>query len=167
MIMFGHNPELLLAGSETPKLTEIEGKLSGNVTLSFQAKKEHLISQLWHNEEPFGVCVGWVWFKIKSLFLFDSTNIATKNIKCNSKGKKICFHNESLPCRFQSVWRASWFIHKQKTHVSRIISPCLKFSLLSLQAGSSSRRGLKCACLNVCFCLQRSLTHSTHTLCDI
>lgn len=57
-IMFGHSPELLLAGGQTPKQAEIEGKLSGSVTLSFQAKKEHLISHLWQADEPFGVCVG-------------------------------------------------------------------------------------------------------------
>ncbi len=66
MIMFGHSPELLLAGSQTPKQTEIEGKLSGSDTLSFQAKKEHLISHLWQAEEPFGEGVGGVLFKIYS-----------------------------------------------------------------------------------------------------
>lgn len=59
MIMFGHSPEPLLAGSSTPKQTEMEGKLSGSVTLSFQAKKEHLIGGFMARRRAIWCACGW------------------------------------------------------------------------------------------------------------
>lgn len=44
MIMFGHNPVILLAGNSTSKQTEIEGKLTGSVTLSFRQRGNILSS---------------------------------------------------------------------------------------------------------------------------
>lgn len=116
-------------------------------------------------------------WKIWSLIVLYSTNIATQNIKCMQEvggGALPFIVSHFLIISHLSV-EACWFIYKQNTHVSSLISLCLDCShhsccqscCLLIKAGPSSSTGLKCGCLCVCFCLERSLSHSTHTLCDI
>lgn len=123
------------------------------------------------------VCVGGVLFKIyfkkiRSLIVLYSTNIATQNIKRIQRGKKLPFIMSHFLVISHLSEEACWFIYKQNTHVSSLISlwldcfhhRCFQSSCLLIEAGASSSTRLKCGCLSVCFCRQRSLSHSTHTL---